>query len=328
MKTLFLIFSVLCLGGGAAHIATQGMSTQRLFHIAQQKGADWFGLPAPLQDTGWIRRQKRDIAYGPSPAQKIDLYLPNEGEGPFPTLFFIHGGAFMMGDKADGQLNAALGGVKRGYAVVSVNYRLSGEAPFPAAVQDVKAALRLIRIRAEEFRLDATRIAAWGGSAGGNLAAMLGTSSGNAEFDDASLGNPGVSTAVKAVICWFPALDFLAMDAQFKASGKGRANHSEADSPESRYLGQPIATVPDKAKAADPASYLDPSDPPFFIQHGDADALVPTEQSIVFAARARAVLGEDKVVFSLLPGAGHGDPAFETPQNLEKVFAFLDRHLK
>ncbi len=132
------------------------------------------GAPPPA-DTSHIKRKFLNLAYASiSAAQQLDVYLPNEGEGPFPVIIAIHGGAFMGCDKADLQVLPMLEGLKRGYAVVSINYRMSGEAKFPALVQDAKAAIRWVRANAAQYKFDPNRIAAWGGSAGGYLSNMLG----------------------------------------------------------------------------------------------------------------------------------------------------------
>jgi acetyl esterase/lipase len=276
-----------------------------------------------------IKNKFLDIAYAQvSPAQKLDIYLPDTGSGPFPVIIAIHGGGFEMGDKADGQVNAMLEGLKRGYAVVSVNYRLSGEAAFPAQIQDVKAAIRFVRAHAKTYKLNPDKLAAWGGSAGGNLSALVGTTGDVAEFDDPKLGNAAQNSRVQAVVDWFGPIQFDQMDAQFRASGKGRADHDAATSPEAKLLGQPLAQVPALVRRASPVTYISPSDPPFFLEHGTADPLVPTEQSKNFYAELVKVLGPDKVTLTLLEGASHGGPQFETPENLAKVFAFLDKYLK
>jgi acetyl esterase/lipase len=116
----------------------------------------------PVANTEHIKRKFLDIPYAYlSPAQKLDTYLPDEGNGPFPVIVSIHGGAFMGCDKADAQIMPMLEGLKRGYAVVAVNYRLSWEAKFPALVQDGKAAMRWIRINAKRHQFDPGKIAAW-----------------------------------------------------------------------------------------------------------------------------------------------------------------------
>lgn len=284
--------------------------------------------PPPKARTEGITRKWLDVPYAQgSEAQKLDIYLPETGDGPFPLIISIHGGAFKGGDKADGQLNPMLDGLKRGYAVASVNYRLSGEALFPNNIQDIKAAIRFLRANAQQYHLDPDRFVAWGGSAGGNLAALAGTSAAVTELEDLSQGNADQSSAVQAVVDFFGPINFLAMDEQFKASGKGQANHSEAGSPESLVLGAALATVPEKVKQASPATYIGPNTPPFFIAHGDQDQLVPTQQSIDFAKQLQEQLGKQRVELEIIPGAKHGGPAFENKKLLDQVFKFLDKQL-
>ena len=312
------------------------MRTRRLAALAAllAVAGTWTAQPSAQRggrgaNTDAIKRKTLDVAYaGASPAQKLDLYLPNEGDGPFPVIVHIHGGAFRSGDKADGQLTPVLQALDRGYAVASINYRLSGEAIFPAQIHDVKAAIRWLRAHAAEYKLNPSAVAAWGGSAGGHLAALAGTSGGVAALEDLSMGNPKESSRVQAVVDWFGPVNFLTMDAQFTKSGIGRADHNAVQSPESQLIGRQLTAAPDAVKAASPETYVSPDDPPFFIQHGTRDPLVPTEQSIDFSGRLVKVLGKDKVTLTLLDGAGHGGPMFSAADNMAKVLAFLDGVLK
>ncbi len=283
-------------------------------------------------DTSAIARKWLDVAYAASSAtQKLDIFLPDAGQGPFPVIISIHGGAFKLGNRKSGELVPMLAGRARGYAVVSVDYRLSGEARFPAAVHDLKAAVRFIRAHAAEYKLDASRIVAWGGSAGGNLAAMLGTSAGDA-YLEGNEGTAGSSSAVQAVVDWYGPISFSTMDAEFKALGATpkMGATSIATSPESEYVGKTVGTPEAEplVKLASPATYIDPTDPPFYIQHGTVDANVPLTQSVNFAGKLAASVGADKVVFEKLEGAGHGGSAFEAAANLEKIYAFLDKALQ
>ena len=258
---------------------------------------------------------KADVAYAnTSSSQVLDLWLPPNATGPVPLVIFIHGGAFKGGDKSmeAGNVQALL---DRGYAVASVNYRLSGEAPFPAAVQDVKAAVRYLRANASTYGINPDQIVAWGESAGGNLAAMLGVTGGQAssELDDPDLGNAGVSSAVQAVVDWFGPTDFLSMDSQQSSTRcASPESHDPASSPESQYVGAAIQTVPDQAKAASPLTYVATASnlPVFVIAHGDSDCQIPPAQSqslhdALVAKGATATL-------TILPGAAHGDPQFST----------------
>lgn len=288
--------------------------------------------PPPAADTNHIRRKFLDIPYARvSSAQKLDIYLPDEGEGPFPVIVSIHGGAFMGCDKSDMHVMPMLQGLRRGYAVVAVNYRLSWEATFPALVHDIKAAVRWIRAHAEQYHFDPRNIAPWGGSAGGYLSSMLGTSVGVPELEDLSLGNPEQPGNVQAVVDWFGPTDFLKMDEQLEAAGMAPLegqHHNGPNSPESLLLGEQITRIPERVKAANPETYIRQDAPPFLIQHGTKDAVVPTQQSIDFATKLAEAIGRHNVTLELLEGAEHGDIAFETPANVLRVLDFLDRHLK
>lgn len=286
----------------------------------------------PPAQTGHIRRKMLDVPYAAlSPAQKLDIYWPEAGNGPFPVIVSIHGGAFMGGDKSDVQVTPMLEGVKRGYVVVSINYRMSGEAQFPALAQDAKAAVRWVRANAKNLLFDPQKIAAWGGSAGGWQASMLGVSAGISELEDPGLGNSEQPSNVQAVVAWFGPTNFLKMDEELAEYGLGPTpgqEHSGEHSPESLLLGAKVTEIPQKVQRANPETYIRPGLPPFLLQHGTQDDTVPCLQSIRFAEKLRAALGSEKVILNLLDGARHADPMFETPENLERVFAFLDQQLK
>jgi acetyl esterase/lipase len=286
----------------------------------------------PPANTEHIKRKFLDIPYAnQSHSQKLDIYLPDDIPGRKPIIVSIHGGAFMGCDKADMQVMPMLEGLKRGYAVVSVNYRLSWEAQFPALVQDVKAAVRWIRANASQYEFDLQRIAAWGGSAGGYLASMLGTSAGISELEDLSLGNPDQPCNVQAVVAWFGPTDFLKMDEQLAANGltpPADQLHNGANSPESLLLGQRITEIPERVKAANPETYIRQGAPPFFLQHGTKDFVVPVQQSVNFAEKLSIIIGEERVKLELIQDAEHADPRFESPDNVKKVLDFLDKCLK
>jgi len=285
----------------------------------------------PEAQTEHIVRKMFDLPYANlSPAQKLDIYWPAEGNGPFPVVVSVHGGAFMGGDKRDIQLMPMFEVLKRGYALVGVNYRMSAEAKFPALVHDIKAAIRWIRANAESYLFDPHKIATWGGSAGGYLSLMAGVAAGIRELDDPSLGNVDQPDNVQAVVSWFPPTDFLKMDEQLAESGFFQPSefaHSGETSPESLILGQKITEIPELVRKANPETYIRPGLPPFFIQHGQMDDTVPYQQSLNFAEKLRAITPQG-VTHEILPNARHADPAFETPQNVQKVLDFLDRTLR
>jgi acetyl esterase/lipase len=281
------------------------------------------GYPQDLKPT------HADVAYASvSPSQVLDIFLP-EGKGPFPLLLNIHGGAFRMGSKEMLDAPVARKFLAAGIAVASVDYRLSGEAIFPAAVRDVKAAVRFLRANGAKFQLDG-RIIAFGQSAGGNLASLLGTSGGEVFFEDAALGNAGTSSGVQGVIDWFGPTDFSQMDAQAKAQGcpERAQNHGAEDSQESRYLGAAIAGVPELVRKANPITYISKEDPPFLLQKGTVDCLVPFGQSELLADALKAA--GLKVEFDKIEGSGHGDmgspiPRFLAEKNIGKLLEFARR---
>lgn len=286
----------------------------------------------PVAYTHHIRRRYLDIPYANlSLSQKLDIYLPHKGKGPFPIILSIHGGAFMGCDKSDMQTLPMLEGLKRGYAVVALNYRLSWEAIFPALVYDVKAAVRWVRANARWYYFDPGRIAAWGGSAGGYISTMLGVSDGIAELEDLSMGNPDQSSNVQAVVDWFGPTNFLKMDEQLTANGltpMEGGEHNGAYSPESLLLGAKITDIPEKVKAANPETYIRENAAPFLIQHGVDDPVVPVQQSVGLAEKLKQVCGEDRVTLELFEGFEHGDHRFDSPVNVKRVLDFIDSHLK
>lgn len=246
--------------------------------------------------------------------QKLDLYVPKDGK-ELPLIINIHGGAFKMGSK---EMGVPLDYVARGYAVASINYRLSQHAVFPAQIGDCKAAVRWLRAHAAEYGLDPNRFAAWGSSAGGHLAAMLGTTGDAREFDvGAYLDQP---SRVQAVVDYFGPTDFLQMDAHRLPGGQ---SHDPADSPESLLIGGPIQEQREKTARANPITYVTPADPPFLICHGDADPLVPHHQSVLLEAALRQA--GVPVIFYTVKGAGHG--RFNDPKVASLTEEFLARHL-
>jgi hypothetical protein len=143
------------------------------------------------------------------------------------------------------------------------------------------------------------------------------------------MGNANQTSRVIAVVDWFGPTDFLKMDQQLKESGvKDPMIHSVVDSPESELIGKNLTDAPDLVKEANPETYITPDDPPFFIEHGLIDHLVPFQQSVNFASKLDSITGSRNVTLKLLPDTDHGGPNYETEENLQKVFDFLDKYVK
>jgi acetyl esterase/lipase len=207
----------------------------------------------------------------------------------------------------------------QGYAVASINYRLSQDAVFPAQIQDCKSAVRYLRANAQKYNLDPNRFAVWGSSAGGHLVAMLGTTGDMNEFDVGE--NLSVSSRVQAVVDYFGPTDFLQMEEHRLPNGMV---HNSPDSPESKLIGGNIQDNPEKAAKANPITYITKDDPPFLIIHGDMDPLVPHHQSeLLEAALKKAGV---PVLFYTVKDGGHG--GFKDPNVPKLTREFFEKHLK
>lgn len=287
------------------------------------------GFTIKLADISWVKRKFLDVPYASqSPNQRLDLYLPEEGEGPFPLVVHIHGGGFGMGDKRDDHMDTYLQGLKHGYAIASVEYRLSGEAIFPAAVLDCREAIRFLRRNAARYSVDPERICALGGSAGGNLSAILGMNIPNGQFPGEEGQRFDGSCAVQACVDQFGPIDFRHMDEQARANGVSFADHDEARSAESSYMGGPLPELSDEWLAkANPTTYIDEAMAPMLVEHGCMDKLVPFAQSVNFVNAIYQKLGPGRVEFFPLPHADHEDKEYSSEWNMKVLWGWLDRHL-
>ena len=267
----------------------------------------------------------KGVAYASgSPAQVCDIYQP-EGVDQAPVIVLVHGGGFAFGDQGMDIIRPVIkAGLANGYAVVSVDYRKSSEAVFPAALADVKAAVRFVRAHAEEYGFDPDHIAVWGESAGAYLSLMTALTPDVAELNGDVPDNAGVPSGVTALVSFYAPVEFYTM---YEEAGKPE---SAAESFESKLLGQDITADKDAAYTTYWETYQDqlPKDLKAWIQAGDSDQRVPCTQSSNFAQRLAGYLGEENVEHSLLPGADHEDDAFYTDENLSAVFTWLDSFMK
>jgi acetyl esterase/lipase len=263
----------------------------------------------------------RNIPYAGSDnvRQALDLALPlnRTSAKPLPVIAYIHGGAWRSGKK-DGGLRRIRGFLQSGtYAGVSIGYRLSQEAKWPAQIHDCKAAIRWIKANAEKHGLDGGKIAVHGTSAGGHLVAMLGTSTG-VEAMDGSIGpHTAQDTKVACVVDYFGPTNFLRMN-----DFKGRINHDAAGSPESQLIGGPIQDNKEKTLTADPISCVSKEDSPFLIMHGTEDMAVPYNQSVILHSALKRA-GVPSMLLTVT-GGGHGIGGGVLNEYVQK---FIDDHL-
>lgn len=249
----------------------------------------------------------RDLAYLPDNIvrHRLDLYLPKDAAEPCPLVIWIHGGAWQGGSK-NGTPGVVM--LKHGFAVASINYRLTDAAPYPAQIEDCKAAVRWLRAKAKEYNLDPQRFGAWGASAGGHLVALLGTTSDMKELEGKD-GNLEQSCRVQAVCDWFGPTDLTGM----------RGNLADnPDGPVYKLLGGPPSEKSDLARLASPVKFCKKECPPFLIMHGDKDNLVPLRQSQIM----ESALKKEGVPVELVvvEGKGHGTLGADAVKKVESFF--------
>lgn len=243
---------------------------------------------------------------------KLDLYIPQNIEGPLPLVVWIHGGGWLGGSKENPPAKPLL---ERGFAVASISYRFSSSALFPAQIHDCKAAVRFLRANAKTYNIHPDRIGAWGASAGGHLAALLGTS-GSMKALDGTVGEYlETPSMVQAVCNWFGPSDFLTNPVV-----KGR--FKVTDDPVVKLFGGPPSEKRELAELASPITHVTGSASPFLIMHGDRDEVVPPAQSQLLHDLLKAQ-GVDSTLL-VMEGKGHGFG----PEAFEPVAAFFERTLK
>lgn len=267
-----------------------------------------------LADNPWAipagSKKYKDVAYvegRAAPRQKMDVIVPPHEEGKkLPVVVWVHGGAWLGGDKAN---NPAVMFLSRGFVAVSVNYRLSQDAIWPAQITDCRAAVRYLRKNADQYDIDPDRIIAWGGSAGGHLVAMLGVSSDQTFADNESWKD--IPCNVLGVIDWFGPTDLTLLDGEINGV-----------KPVAKLIGGPVKANLDKTKSASPVNYVTAHAAPTLFMHGDHDPLVPLAQSQTL----HDLLENSNVRTQMitLKDAGHGGPAFFAPETLKQVFDFVD----
>lgn len=260
----------------------------------------------------------KNIVYAEVTGKKLllDLYMPAGKKEPY-LIVWIHGGAWRSGSKE----SPPAGMLPYGYALASINYRLSEEAIFPAPIHDIKAAVRYLRANAKKYGYRPDKIILWGSSAGGHLAALAGTTNNDTELE----GDIGMytkeSSSVQVILDFFGPSNFLTILSQSTPHGLNvRVPALKL------LLGKPVEEIPETAKKASPVYQVDSTDPPMLIVHGDQDVQVPVNQSLELMAVYKK--NNLPVQLEIIPGAGHGGSAYDKKELIETVSKFLDRVLK
>lgn len=272
----------------------------------------------------------RDLAFGRAGDTDLllDIYRPSDAEGALPLVVYLHGGGWRAGSRSDREDVRQIPLAAGGFAVASVEYRLSGVAPFPAPLDDARLALRWLRQNAERLGVDPKRVAIAGGSAGAHLAALL------------ALSAREPIDRVGAVISWFPVTDLVGWDQEwrtaphpapgtFAAQGAARRGWPPPERAAGLYGVAHVEDAPaDLVRAADPRSYIADAvapRPPFLILHGDADTAVDQHHAKLLHDALRA--GGIESTLLILGDADHEDAAFGRPTPLGAVIGFLNAAL-
>jgi acetyl esterase/lipase len=252
---------------------------------------------------------------------RLDLYTPSGAPSGLPTLLYLHGGAWALGDKSDAAVERLMPIVANGFAVASANYRLVPSVTHPSPLHDVKAAVRWLRANAGELGLDPDRIASGGASAGGHLASLAALTTNDATLEGDVGDHVGVSSAVRAVVAYFPTSDFLL------SSGRNPLETMILPPPPTAaLLGlERIDDDPELARSVSPRHRVHAGAPPHLILHGDRDTMVNHEQSRVLHEALSAVGASS--IHVLIAGAGHEGPEFVTPAIIATVAGFLAEKL-
>ncbi len=308
--------------------------------------------PLPAGGEAWTGgRTLKGVAYaGESDSQYLNLYIP-EAETPPPLLVIVHGGGFVLNDCESRQTRLFYSFFReRGFACATVNYRLAQEAVFPAAVEDVKCAVRFLRANAEQYGYNADRIAIWGESAGGYLAVMAGVTGEDFSsvrfLGEEELAEP-VSGRIDFVLDYYGAVELESKEersAAFAALGvpgwmvsiantwlqDAIRDYPWAESCEDVFLGRPLKELSEEERLrASPLHHAEMNltsgeSPDFLILHGDADITVPRTQSQHLSEIIRERAGENRVTFEIIPNAKHADEDMYSAETLEKVLSWLE----
>jgi acetyl esterase/lipase len=253
---------------------------------------------------------RRDIPYVANGhvRQTLDLYMPTAGRRPVPLVVWVHGGAWKLGSKDWINVKYLL---QQGYAIASVDYRFSGDAKFPAQIQDCNTALNFLVAKAASYGIDPKRLVVGGGSAGGHLALLLGLARRELSFG----ADPSIQPL--AILDFFGPVDFISLLEEVDQAHE----REEAEDVFHRLLGASPAMRPDLARLASPITYIGRGSPPVLMLHGDKDASVPYRQSQELQARlTQAGISNELIT---VKGVGHDGPVFATPELQERVISFL-----
>jgi len=274
---------------------------ERVFPVAERAELDDH-YPQQIQSWPDGVTSVSDVTYSTITGYRplaMDIYMPPRNAPPRPLIVHVHGGGWTAGHTrhagATANFPAVLASLAaEGFVVASIEYRLAGEARYPAQLQDVRAAVRYLRDHAGLYGIDPEHVAIWGGSAGGHLSALAAVTCGNSEFEADGVDAPVGSECVQAAAIWYGVFDFAAMAA-------GRPGGS--DGAVGGLLGCAGSCSAEDYASASPVTFIDQDDPPFLLIHGEDDVVVPVAQSHLGEELLRAAGVPVEAIY--IPGVNH-----------------------
>jgi len=284
-------------------------------------------VPTPFNPAA-VKNKALNIQYGSLPEQLLDVYKPESPQGPLPVVFYVHGGGWTMGSKTEGFLDGVIGLIDRGYAVISVDYRLAPKATFPEFIFDVKTAVRWARAHAHEYHFDPSRFGMVGDSAGGHITLMMGFTANRPEYAGEKYGWPGFSDELEAICDMYgPSMLDVPGEKFYQESGVPRMSREKPGEPShfTTVFGTGDANL---LGLISPISYVHKNIPPTLILQGVKDGVVAYQHSTLLAEKITEICGESRVKLILYENRNHADYGFNTKENSDTVAAFFDHYLK
>lgn len=289
----------------------------------------------PEIDVTQFRKTVLDVPYADeSVNQTLDIWYPDEGEGPYPLVIIFHGGAFAAGHKRTHYIQSMCKPVTQGYAVATCEYRLMDEAIWPAPLYDGKAAVRFLRANAEKYNLDPNKFALWGNSAGGTVTQLMAVTPDDPEHDDLSMGAQA-SSKVHAAIAWYTMSELMSCE-QFgtdiadirtkTGAGKGMMPNDGVGTTSlfTQLLGYPPLLYPERTLTASPITYVTKDCPPMLLQHGTNDLIIDYHQAVYMKQKIDLICGEGRAQLDLFEGEPHGSQVIKGNENISHCIDWLD----
>ena len=283
-------------------------------------------LLAGKLDHSNITRKFIGVEYGEAKNQKMNIYLPSNGAGPFPVIFFLHGGGWQGGSRNDTQVNPFLHGLEKGYAVISCGYRLMPDVNYPENLFDVKAALRFLGDHGKEYMLDTDHLVIAGASAGAHLAMMTAFTHGMPAFEGAEIANAPV---IRAVIDQFGPTDFASENRHYEESGYARMNPPAPAGKGivDKLLNADTAQNPHLLNFISPILNVHKNIPPILILHGKYDPMVAYQQSVTLYEKICSICGEERAKLIISDDCTHADTKYESEPYTSEIFSFIEKYI-